>query len=335
MASTSKKYSVFIGLVIFTISCTKHKTNPTSNSSNPTPVDPGIKVSWQKLPSVTMSADAIFNINDNFYISTGNMIYRSTDSCTTWNWIANFGTYYFVENGSKLIAGGREFGVHVSTNNGISWTNQGSFGLSGQDIRGLVRIDTTLYTGIYSGGAFFSTNNGLNWSSKSIGLPPDLAVTSMFVKDTALFAGTLGVYRFNKQNSIWVQSDHGIPEGFYVRSFGANDSIILAAATKGLNEHSIFVSSDGGFNWIASNKGIPDYVNNLIPTSIIVSGRYIFEVIAGHLLVSTDNCKSWNQVVRVPSQKSVFSVTVYHDYLYAICLTYSESESGGVGNSEI
>ena len=122
-------------------------------------------------------------------------IYRSTNNGDSWNVINNgipggVSIARFTLSGSNIIASASEVGLFFSNNNGDSWTPINN-GLPNY-IFDLAARGSNIYTGFFNGGngVWFSSNNGSSWSSMNEGFGNQAFVTSLFVVNNYLFAGT-------------------------------------------------------------------------------------------------------------------------------------------------
>jgi hypothetical protein len=97
-----------------------------------------------------------------------------------------YGGPYFSSAGNKLYGGP---GVHVSTDNGNTWTD---LGLQ-SNIQMVVQNGSNLYAGSGSYGIYLSTNNGQNWASINNGIPSVYwTIYALCTYGNHVFAGTDG-----------------------------------------------------------------------------------------------------------------------------------------------
>lgn len=130
-----------------------------------------------------------FAVKDDVVLAgTNNGIYRSTDGTTTWvNVGGNAGC--FAVSGENIFAG--EYGVTISTDNGITWT---SLGLADKYITSIVAFDNNIVVGIQNEGIMISTDLGATWQLKNDGFEATPTnVGDLYVKDGMIFATVDGL----------------------------------------------------------------------------------------------------------------------------------------------
>jgi hypothetical protein len=200
----------------------------------------------------------------------------STDNGNNWTKIgSNLGSTVnaLAANGNNIYAG-TLCGVHLTVNNGNTWTN------------------------LYS---------GFPVSTSSY---PYLPAQALAIKDTNLFAGTKGVYLFNQQNSSWTSVSNGIPSSENARCLSVQGNYIFV----GTWSHGIYFSNDNGANWTAINNGLPQNGSGYSQiNSIRIFGNYIFAGVQGHLYLSTDNGNSWTLMSGFPTTNTFQSSVIVKD----------------------
>jgi len=149
--------------------------------------------------------------------------------------------------GTNIIAGTSGGGVHISTDNGTSWSSVGPPDL---DVVALAVSGSYVFAGTNGRGIFVSTDNGARWDPASV--DPNVHVFGFAVgrnKDgrANIFAGTYGagIYQSTDNGSSWwapVKNDEEIPREIWCLVFRGKS---LYAGTR----TSTFVSSDDGANW--------------------------------------------------------------------------------------
>jgi photosystem II stability/assembly factor-like uncharacterized protein len=145
----------------------------------------------------------------------------------------------------------------------------------------------------------------------------------LFIKDTNLFAGTQGVYLFNRQSSTWSSVSNGLPSSAIIYCFAQKGNNIFIGLSGG---EGIYLSNDNGLNWTAVNNGLSNYQLGFTVMSITTFGSYIFATTSsGYLYVSTDNCNNWALVKGLPNQTYVqpHSVIIKDSTLFAGCGFFS------------
>ncbi|MFZ1978003.1 MAG: T9SS type A sorting domain-containing protein, partial [Bacteroidota bacterium] len=170
-----------------------------------------------------------------------------------------------VFSGNNLFAGTFSFGVFLSTNNGMSWT-QVNNGLTDTSIYALAVLDTNIFAGTYGNGVFLSTNNGTSWTNAGL-LNED--VEALAISGTNLFAGTNGdggVYLSTNNGKNWSVVGSGLINKT-VYSFAVSDTNIYIGTFQG-----VCLSTNNGTSW----NGI-DFSDMSRPIfSLTISGKNLF-----------------------------------------------------------
>ena len=162
-----------------------------NNGTNWTPINSG-------LTNFVINALVVSPNGTNIFAGTANGIFLSKDNGTNWvsidSGLTNNYVWSLFVSDTNLFAG-TEKGVFLSTNNGENWKQ---LGLDTQYVWSFAKVDSILFVGT-SGGVFASTNNSFNWIPINSGLT-NSDVTSLAIKDTNIFAGSLGVYVLSLNN---------------------------------------------------------------------------------------------------------------------------------------
>ncbi len=216
------------------------------------------------------------------YAGTSNGILKSINGGNNWSAI-NYGltdTYVRAlvidpSSSAILYAGTLTGGIFKSVDSGATWSDVNS-GLTSTGIRDLV-IDplspSTLYAATSSGGIFKSTNGGGSWSTVNAGLP-DTYIEAMAIdplNPSILYASVNGIYKSINGGTSWKAINTGLPTYFGVTSLLVHPQkpqILFAGATSLIIEvtgevnhivdivYSVYVSQDGGDNWIDMSAGL-------------------------------------------------------------------------------
>ena len=164
-----------------------------------------------------------------------------------------------------------------------AWLSGGPEGI----VRGLASNYQTLFAGTAGPGSYFfyiSTNQGNSW------LIPDstiMAVNSIAMRDSVIFAGTggSGVYRSTDRGLNWAHADSGLTN--------ANVDVIVASGVflfAGTIGGGVFRSTDNGTSWSEANTGLthPIVISMTLNGTLAFTGTY-----AGGVFVSSDNGAGW------------------------------------------
>ncbi|MEP7263936.1 MAG: T9SS type A sorting domain-containing protein [Bacteroidota bacterium] len=190
---------------------------------------------------------------------------------------------------------------------------------------------------------YVRTVNGNNWSPGPIALLPDvtpvcitaISSTTAWIAAANIASNTLGyIYKTTNSGGAWVlQSTANFTDAIrFIHFFDANDGVAVG-------DSSIFITHDGGTNWIA-NGALP------VPSATIGSGSTIFllnsyEVVGnniwlgdtyGYFYKSTDKGLTWNLLPGNIYPSAVKGIA-FRDSLYgmAVAAQYISGGSGGPG----
>ena len=173
-------------------------------------------------------------------------------------------------------------GVHVSTNDGITWAP------TSLNTSGLVKIaaeGSNIFVGTgnipTNRGLYRSTNAGLNWIFV-LPVSEFFPVTAIAIKGNNIFAATgRTIYHSTNNGANWTQ----IPVDFYVYAFAINGNNIFA----GVESIGVFLSTNNGTSWSQTS------FNNRDVFSIKISAGNIFAGSETGIKLSTNNGLTWTQ----------------------------------------
>ncbi len=160
---------------------------------------------------------------------------------------------------SFLIAG-TWFGVSVTTNSGISWTEYTAGLPSNATVSSLAFEGNKIFCGVSGSsvggtGVFRSLTNGMSWTSYNTGLSATI-VNKVAVMGTNVFAGTNGgVFISNSTTAGWVAINNGLTNTS-VRSFCVVGNNLFAGTADG-----IFLTINKGISWTSVSTGLPANTN--------------------------------------------------------------------------
>ncbi|HBA71886.1 MAG TPA: hypothetical protein DCZ63_06725 [Geobacter sp.] len=238
--------------------------------------------------AVTIAPDGAYfvSFNDVQPTTTGNKIYKSSDSGAVWTAVtpsATMSTVYDIKaspnyaNDSTLFAATYSNSIFKSTDKGSSWSSVKSepFDVSpgySIAISPAYSSDSQLFVGTYDRGVVRSINGGSSWSASSYGIirqGSSFVLSPAFQSDQTIFAPVGGIDKIAK-SSDGGNSWSALPNlavtspifSFAVSPAYSSDSTFWAGSYA-----NIYKSSDGGISWIEHPAG---YMN----TKIVVSPGY-------------------------------------------------------------
>lgn len=144
--------------------------------------------------------------------------------------------------GNNIFGIEENTGVHISTNDGISWT-QTSLNVSG--LAKIAAYGNNIFAGTgnipSNRGIYRSTNNGLNWTLV-LPITEFFPVTAIAISGNQIFAATgRTIYRSTNNGTNWMQT----PVSFYVYSAIIYGVHIYAGA----ESTGVYISTNSGDNW--------------------------------------------------------------------------------------
>lgn len=148
----------------------------------------------------------------------------------------------FAQSGNKVFAA-TEYGVFISTDKGITWT-QNNVGLpADKSVLHIVISDTIAYIGTRGDGLYKSSINQISWKSANKGIDALLNVTAIALRDSLVYAGTkdIGMYISTDYGNTWKDYNNGFG------SYGSVTDLILDGAKifASSNLHGLSVDSAG------------------------------------------------------------------------------------------
>lgn len=230
--------------------------------------------------------------------------------------------------GTNLFAGSNNYGVYLSTDNGITWTpvNQGAtFG----QVRALAVMDTSLFAA--AGAVFRSDNHGSSWTSTDL---KNFEAQALAVSDTNVFAGTfvLGTYRSSDKGNSWTAVNSGLTDSaLYVTTLFTSGKNLFAGTWGG----GALRSTDNGTSWTAINNGLAHYVHTFaespagVGDTLLFAGTYFGQGV----YLSTDNGNSWTAVNSGLTNKNIRTLAVSPNGKGGFHL-FAGTDGGGVFVSE-
>jgi photosystem II stability/assembly factor-like uncharacterized protein len=204
-----------------------------------------------------------FNVNTEgkLYLATAhNGVYQSLDNGSSWSY--NFASGYGCgsldiefdnSHGTYVGVGGQCRGLHVSTDDGASWTNK----IPGMDFTDIQFIASTnqVYACNNNFGVFVSNDNGTTWSQ--ITSQPFSSSTCMikyWQGKILIFENTGAVYSSNDAGTSW-NLEYTLPFTANATAYG-NDAVFIddniAYTSFYLGE--IYRTEDGGQTWNSASN---------------------------------------------------------------------------------
>ncbi len=143
-------------------------------------------------------------VDKTLYGTTGSSgIIKSTDYGLTWSFIGSEMNsqvpIYLTYSDSMLFVGTESKGVYNEDESGNWW--QVNSGITDNRILSITSGHNIIYAGVKGGEVFKSIDNAKSWTTTGFN-QPRISVTSLFIKGTTLFAGTLGAGIWKVENYL-------------------------------------------------------------------------------------------------------------------------------------
>ena len=214
--------------------------------------------SWTNVLSITGwgAIQSICIKNSKIYVGEYyGPLHVSSDNGNTWTNITNVPSTNIsaiAVTDSIIFVALGNYGIYRSNNNGATWVNFSS-GLTSSYIYSLAVNGNNIYAGVNAGGAFKSTLNGTSWNAVNNGLTVG-DVESFFFQDSTIYIATsYGIYKSTNNCSSW-NKIYNYP----ALSVFLVDTNIFASTY----DYGLFLSKDNGANWNDINEGFTNIFYN-------------------------------------------------------------------------
>lgn len=219
-------------------------------------LDEGMNWSEKKQTLPGSVNEMVFD-NEKLFVGTlSNGIFFSTDSGASWSerntGLTSMGIYNITTNGDAkaFISNDGDISndgnrIYYSTGDNVNWMRSA---IDATEFRTLYLFHNKLYLATWSSGIFVSSDNGATWYENNSGHDGSLIFEFRSNNDTLYAVGTM-LYK-SIDGIHWTKLDFS--EGA-VSILPINDKIYISTR----KNREVYVSSDGGQNWLKKMDGIP------------------------------------------------------------------------------
>jgi photosystem II stability/assembly factor-like uncharacterized protein len=187
-----------------------------------------------------------------FITTIGNGVIRSSDQGNTWVSCNNGIPIPFInsilQSGTQLFVVTSGYGIYVSSNSGNTWTSA-NYPLPNSAITTFHIVGSTYLVGTTNAGIYRSTDNGSTWNTVVYGY-----TTGSINK----FTNVLGNIYCATQNGVLLSTNNGATWNYKNTGLNYLDMATISSINgylyAGSNGGGVFLSTDGGNNWIS--KGL-------------------------------------------------------------------------------
>jgi hypothetical protein len=212
--------------------------------------------------------------------------------------LTNISVYELVKRDNNIFAGTGFYGVYISSNDGLTWSQAG---LDGNIITSLGVNSIAAFAGTWNNGVYASTNTGLNWFQT---LSTYLRVFAITADSNYVYAASEnGVYGSSNSGQNWIHTFYSNQTFYAITSNGAN---VFAGSDNG----GVYISHDFGQSWSQSPLHSKDIRSLATKDSSVFAGSWGFGIFK-----STNNGLTWVQTSL--NNKTVVSLGIWNGIIFA------------------
>ena len=307
----------------------------TDNGNNWTPINNGFPKLYQLIHAITIAPKNRGLTHPIIFAGIYYKgVFRSIDDGENWESVnhgirahsiefvgtspnGNGGTNLFAD---CLIGAG---GLFISTDEGVSWSEDTTTGLSQYEITSLKKSGTNIFACTGGAGIFRSNDYGMTWSPIDSGLyylpytwNRETVFNSIVILGTEIYAAATGLFKSTNNGDSWFYNGRAyVQSGGTIYDCNINKLIafdtVLFAGVDGLG---MIRSSDKGKTWSMVNNGM--------------TGKYVMDFILGGTIIfaatgdkgvfrSTDHGTTWGTINGGLTNTNVWSLAIYGTNIFA------------------
>lgn len=259
---------------------------------------------WQKVSSLNVGTTGRVVAHSNAVLlygsQSGPRLHRSTNNGDTWEEISAGlpGAVSDIFSFNGMLYAVYLSTVYTSTNLGETWTPLSSVTVTGNGaLIGMAADGSTLYAFSNRKSVFTSTNNGTSWGEHIINDPGSFTMADFCAVGNRFVATVIGG---TTVNGAWISEDGGTNWTRRNPPTAASNVYALNSFVFGLTFGSgVYRMESAGSDWSASNTGVPDSGQFVIPYSATSRGNelyiYYIQLVSNRtgVLVSVNHGQSW------------------------------------------
>lgn len=268
---------------------------------------------------------AMATAGSNVLVGTDNGVYASADNAAHWaasnKGLAAMTITALRASGNLLVAGTDNCDVHISNDNGATWTHtsDGMIDLvagTRPAVYDVAISGTTIFAATDSG-VYSSTDNGTHWTLGNNALR-DTAVHALYTNGTVLLAGSYsGIYASLNNAATFSFAGTGFT-AHNVSALTANGATVYA----GSNEGGVFSAAAGiAPTWTQIKTGLESAASTPV-SSLTADGTNVFAGTLGSGVFVNSTGTSWTQISNgMPNFLTVTALANYSDTLFVASQT--------------
>lgn len=285
---------------------------------------------------------SLFVSSNGIYCGTANGEFYSADNGLTWmprntGIPAGYSIYSHIETGDTIYAGSYITGLFRTTDDGAHWSHISGNGFPDSTfVYAMCKDGNTMYAAT-GDGVYKSPDRGVSWSPSNNGIPSNAWITALAIEPGLLFAGSPadGVFTSADNGTTWTPVNTGIAEIPHVtdtahiypevKSISISTPNVIVSTLDG-----IYISTNNGFSWTASNSGI----TGIDITGIATAGSSVLIGSAKNgVFVSSDNGMTWSRNNAGITSPYINSIIASNGMLYVSAGYQHVFRSGDGGTS--
>ena len=215
-------------------------------------------LTWQILEVPVRPIDHFSGYGNNFYISSGSLLYKSPDYGKSWakiDSVLNGSSITTISQINENIWIGTHKGIFRSSDDGDHWDEM-NVGMTNKDITLFCSANNTIFAGCFNGELYYWSEMSKSWVVTNTGVELNSPLYSMTTIKSNIFLGSSNaVYKSTDGGVHWVSKNQNGFQGMILALSSRSDT--LFASTGG--NPGIIISTNLGDNWSIFQKSITNF----------------------------------------------------------------------------